>query len=136
MLLACASLTVPAVIVVRRALGEHVDLYVLVGASAAMFALVLLRMSGIVRRHEVLTAREAGLRIELAERSVQRRSEERLASLIKNSSDVVCVLGADGRVQYVSDSLDRALWGSMRTGSTASSCSRSCTPRTRARLRR
>ncbi len=52
MLLACASLTVPAVIVVRRALGEHVDLYVLVGASAAMFALVLLRMSGIVRRHQ------------------------------------------------------------------------------------
>ena len=45
-LLACASLTVPLVIVVRRALGEHVDLYVLVGASAAMFALVLLRMAG------------------------------------------------------------------------------------------
>jgi diguanylate cyclase (GGDEF)-like protein/PAS domain S-box-containing protein len=109
MLLACASLTVPAVIVVRRALGEHVDLYVLVGASAAMFALVLLRMSGIVRRHAVLTAQEAGLRVELAERSVERRSEERLASLIKNSSDVVCVLGADGRVQYASDSMARTL---------------------------
>ena len=59
----------PAVIVVRRALGEHVDLYVLVGAAAAMFALVLLRMAGIVRRHEVLTGREAALRIELAEQS-------------------------------------------------------------------
>src|ERR1700759_1464741 len=85
MLLACASLTVPAVIVVRRALGEQVDLYVLVGAAAGMFGVVLLRMSGIVRRHEVLTAREAGLRIELAERNVQRRSEDRLASLIRNS---------------------------------------------------
>ncbi len=104
-LLACAALTVPAVIVVRRALGEHVDLYVLVGASAAMFALVLLRMAGLVRRHEVLTGREAGLRIELAEQTMHRRSEERLTSLIKNSSDVVCILGADGRVRYVSDSL-------------------------------
>jgi len=104
-LLACAALTVPAVIVLRRALGEQVDLYVLVGASAAMFALVLLRMAGMVRRHEVLTGREAGLRIELAEQSMHRRSEERLASLIKNSSDVVCILGADGRVRYVSDSV-------------------------------
>ncbi len=108
-LLACASFTVPAVIVVRRALGEHVDLYVLVGAAGAMFALVLLRMAGIVRRHEVLTRREAALRIELAEQSMHRRSEERLASLIKNSSDVVCILGADGRVRYVSDSAADAL---------------------------
>ncbi|HXB14252.1 MAG TPA: EAL domain-containing protein [Solirubrobacteraceae bacterium] len=104
-LLACAALTVPGVIVVRRALGEHIDLYVLVGASAAMFALVLLRMAGMVRRHEVLTGREAGLRIELAEQSMHRRSEDRLASLIKNSSDVVCILGADGRVRYLSDSV-------------------------------
>ena len=108
-LLACASFTVPAVIVVRRALGEHVDLYVLVGAAGAMFALVLLRMSGIVHRHEVLTGREAALRIELAEQSMHRRSEERLASLIKNSSDVVCILGADGRVRYMSDSVTDAL---------------------------
>ena len=77
----------------------------LVGASAAMFALVLLRMSGIVRRHEELTGREAALRIELAEQRMHRRSEERLASLIKNSSDVVCILDADGRVRYVSDSV-------------------------------
>ena len=103
-LLACAALTVPAVIVVRRALGEHVDLYVLVGAAAAMFALVLLRMAGILRRHEVLTGREAALRIELAEQSLHRRSEERLASLIKNSSDVVSIIGVDAQVRYVSDS--------------------------------
>src|SRR6185437_12429126 len=107
-LLACAAMTVPAVIVVRRALGEQVDLYVLVGASAAMFALVLLRMAGILRRHEVLTDREAALRIELTEQALQRRSEERLTSLIKNSSDVVCVLSPDGRVEYVSDSITSA----------------------------
>ncbi|MGO9488067.1 MAG: EAL domain-containing protein [Solirubrobacteraceae bacterium] len=104
-LLACASLTVPLVIVLRRALGEHVDLYVLIGASAAMFALVLMRMAGIVRRHEEVTAREAALRIELAEQTLNRRSEERLSALIKNSSDVVCIVGADLRLRYVSPSM-------------------------------
>src|SRR4051794_38251973 len=39
-MLACASLTVPTLIVVRRALGEQIDLYVLVCAAAAMFSLV------------------------------------------------------------------------------------------------
>ena len=108
-LLACASLTVPLVIVVRGALGEHLDLYVLVGASAAMFSLVLLRMAGILRRHEEVTGREAALRIELAEESLNRRSEERLSALIKNSSDVVCILGADARVRWASPSLERTL---------------------------
>ena len=108
-LLACASLTVPLVIILRRALDEHIDLYVLVGASAAMFALVLLRMAGIVRRHEEVTVREAALRIELTEQSLNRRSEERLSALIKNSSDVVCVLAPDTLVTWASPSLERTL---------------------------
>ncbi len=108
-LLACASLTVPLVIILRRALNEHIDLYVLIGASAAMFALVLLRMAGIVRRHEEVTVREAALRIELAEQSLNRRSEERLSALIKNSSDVVCVVAADTRVSWASPSLAQTL---------------------------
>jgi diguanylate cyclase (GGDEF)-like protein/PAS domain S-box-containing protein len=62
-LLACASLTAPLVIVVREALGESLDIYVLIGASAAMFALVLMRMAGIVHRNEEATRREAALRI-------------------------------------------------------------------------
>jgi diguanylate cyclase (GGDEF)-like protein/PAS domain S-box-containing protein len=108
-LLAGASLSVPLLILVRHSLGEQVDLYVLVGASAAMFALVLTRMAGIVRRHQVLTGREAALRVELAEQTLNRRSEERLSSLIKNSSDIVCVLDAEARVQYVSPSIHQAL---------------------------
>jgi diguanylate cyclase (GGDEF)-like protein/PAS domain S-box-containing protein len=102
-LLACASLTVPLVIVLRRALGEHIDIYVLIGASAAMFSLVLMRMSGIVHRHEEVTAREAALNVELAEH----RSQERLSALIKNSSDVICVLDPDARISYVSPSIAR-----------------------------
>jgi len=62
-LLSCASLTAPLLIVVRVAANDHLDLYVLVGASAVMFALVLLRMSGIVRRNEQATRREAALRV-------------------------------------------------------------------------
>jgi diguanylate cyclase (GGDEF)-like protein/PAS domain S-box-containing protein len=108
-LLACASMTVPLVIVLRRALGEPIDLYVLIGASAAMFSLVLLRMAGILRRHEEVTGREAALRIELAEQSLNRRSEERLGALIKNSSDVVCILDEDARVRWASPSLQQTL---------------------------
>jgi diguanylate cyclase (GGDEF)-like protein/PAS domain S-box-containing protein len=62
-LLACASLTAPLVIVVREALHESLDIYVLIGASAAMFGLVMLRMTGIVHRNEEATRREAALRI-------------------------------------------------------------------------
>ena len=87
-LLACASMTVPLVIVVRDALGEPLELYVLIGASALMFALVLARMAG------------------MAQASVNRRSEERLGALIRNASDVVCIIDAEGALQYVSPSLE------------------------------
>ena len=98
----------PLVIVVRRVLGEHIDLYVLIGAAAAMFSLVLMRMAGIVRRHEVLTSREAALRID-ADRTGASSSarRQRLSSLVKNSSDVVCVVGAEADVHYVSPSIEQ-----------------------------
>jgi diguanylate cyclase (GGDEF)-like protein/PAS domain S-box-containing protein len=104
-LLGAASLTVPLLIVLRRALNESFDIYVLIGASSAMFSLVLIRMAGIMRRHEEVTEREAALRVELTERVLTERSEARLGSLIRNSSDVVCILGPDTVVQYVSPSL-------------------------------
>ncbi len=104
-LLACASLSVPLLIVVRSALGEHIDIYVLTGAAAAMFSLVLVRMAGILRRHEEMTGREAALRIELA----GRRSEERLGALIKNSSDIVCIVGPDALIRWASPSLTATL---------------------------
>ncbi|HLH13617.1 MAG TPA: EAL domain-containing protein [Solirubrobacteraceae bacterium] len=70
-LLTCASLTVPLLIVARAALHESLDLYVLVGSSAFMFALVLVRMAGIVHRNEEL-ARQM---VELTERSAQAELE-------------------------------------------------------------
>jgi diguanylate cyclase (GGDEF)-like protein/PAS domain S-box-containing protein len=95
-LLACASLTVPLVIVVREALHEPLDIYVLIGASALMFSLVLTRMATIVHRHEEVTVREAAM-----------RSESRLSSLIKNASDVVVIVDEDAVVQYMSPSVER-----------------------------
>jgi diguanylate cyclase (GGDEF)-like protein/PAS domain S-box-containing protein len=62
-LLTCASLTAPGVIVVREAFGQSLDLYVLVGASAVLFGLVILRMTGIVYQHEEAIRREAALRV-------------------------------------------------------------------------
>jgi diguanylate cyclase (GGDEF)-like protein/PAS domain S-box-containing protein len=103
-LLACASLTVPLLIVLRAALHESLNLYVLVGASGVMFALVLMRMAGIVRRNEELSEQM----IALTEESASRRSEERLGALIRNSSDVVCILDRQARITYVSPSVAAA----------------------------
>jgi diguanylate cyclase (GGDEF)-like protein/PAS domain S-box-containing protein len=94
--LACASFTVPLLIVLRSALGETIEIYELVGASALMFALVLARMATIMHRHEQATEREAGL-----------RSQARLSSLIRNASDVVCIVGRDARVRFMSPSVRR-----------------------------
>ncbi len=43
----------------------------------------------------------------LTEQTLQQRSEARLSSLIKNSSDVVCIVGRDGSVRYVSPSIEQ-----------------------------
>ena len=103
-LLTCASFTVPLLIVLREALHESLDLYVLVGASTAMFTLVLLRMAGIFARNEELALQM----VALTEQNAYQRSEARLSSLIKNSSDVICILGQAGEVHYASPSVEHA----------------------------
>jgi diguanylate cyclase (GGDEF)-like protein/PAS domain S-box-containing protein len=62
-LLTCATLTAPILLIARGALGGSLDGYVLVGASMILFALVLLRMTGLVHRNEEAVRREAALRI-------------------------------------------------------------------------
>jgi diguanylate cyclase (GGDEF)-like protein/PAS domain S-box-containing protein len=102
-LLTCASFTVPLLIVLREALHESLDLYVLVGASTAMFTLVLLRMAGIFARNEELALQM----VALTEQHAYQRSEARLSSLIKNSSDVICIVGQVGEVLYASPSVEQ-----------------------------
>jgi diguanylate cyclase len=73
-LLACASLTVPLLIVLRDALNESLDLYVLVSASAVMFALVLLRMAGIVHRNEELAVQMVALTEQSAQAELEHQA--------------------------------------------------------------
>jgi diguanylate cyclase len=73
-LLACASLSVPLLIVFRAALHEAYDLYVLVGASGTMFALVLLRMAGIFRRNEQLAQQMVAMTEERAEAELKHQA--------------------------------------------------------------
>lgn len=61
-LLSCASLAVPILIIVREALRQPLDLYVTLAASMILFVLVIMRMAGMVRRHEESIRREAALR--------------------------------------------------------------------------
>jgi diguanylate cyclase (GGDEF)-like protein/PAS domain S-box-containing protein len=62
-LLTGASFAAPAVMFVRGVLGEPLDIYVLAAAAMILFALVIMRMAGIVRRHEQALGREAALRM-------------------------------------------------------------------------
>jgi diguanylate cyclase (GGDEF)-like protein/PAS domain S-box-containing protein len=104
-LLACTSLTVPMLIVLRDALGESYDLYVLLGAAAVMFALVLLRMAGIVRRNEESIRREASLRL-AGEALVSAASREEIyasalqaaRSVVEGDVSPVLYLVEDGRL--------------------------------------
>ncbi|HYB22403.1 MAG TPA: EAL domain-containing protein [Solirubrobacteraceae bacterium] len=73
-LLTCASLTVPLLIVVRDALHESLDLYVLVGCSGLMFALVLARMAGIVHRNEELAVQMVALTEQSAQAELEHQA--------------------------------------------------------------
>jgi diguanylate cyclase (GGDEF)-like protein/PAS domain S-box-containing protein len=61
-LLAFASLMAPAVMAIEYVGGDIVDLPVLIGASSALFLLVVLRMSGLVHKQEQSVLREKALR--------------------------------------------------------------------------
>jgi diguanylate cyclase (GGDEF)-like protein/PAS domain S-box-containing protein len=63
-LLTCATLTAPILLLARGgSLEGSIDLDVLVATSVALFALVLLRMTGLVHRNEEAVRREAALRL-------------------------------------------------------------------------
>jgi diguanylate cyclase (GGDEF)-like protein/PAS domain S-box-containing protein len=56
-LLTCASLIAPAVELLQELHVGNVDLLVIIAASGVLFALVVLRMAGLVRQHERAVAR-------------------------------------------------------------------------------
>jgi diguanylate cyclase (GGDEF)-like protein/PAS domain S-box-containing protein len=62
LLLGGASLIAPGVMLIQLGRADAVDMPVLIGASVMLFVLVVLRMSGLVRRQEQSTLREKALR--------------------------------------------------------------------------
>jgi diguanylate cyclase (GGDEF)-like protein/PAS domain S-box-containing protein len=62
LLLAGASLIAPGVMLIQLSRADAVDMPVLIGASVALFILVVVRMSGLVRRQEQSALREKALR--------------------------------------------------------------------------
>jgi diguanylate cyclase (GGDEF)-like protein/PAS domain S-box-containing protein len=61
MVLAGASLIAPGVMLIQMSREDAVDMPVLIGASVALFVLVVVRMSGLVRRQEQSALREKAL---------------------------------------------------------------------------
>ena len=59
--------------------------------------------------------------VALTEEALQQRSEARLSALIKNASDVICIVGADAVVHYVSPSVEQMFGYSPDASSTARS---------------
>jgi diguanylate cyclase (GGDEF)-like protein/PAS domain S-box-containing protein len=88
-LLALASLTAPVMLIVRAALGAPLEVYVLAAASAVLFALVITRMTGIMRRHEAAVRREAALRRAGAALLVASSHEEIYAAAMRGVRSVV-----------------------------------------------
>ena len=94
---AVASLVAPSVTIAQAVLHRPSHVVISI-ASGVIFLLVLLRITDLVREHEALT--EANLRD---------RFEARLGSLVRNSSDVVSIVDADGVVLYISPAALRLL---------------------------
>ncbi len=96
-LLAATSVLAPGVQLTRALLDQPREPLISV-ASATLFLLVLARLTGLVRVHE-----------DLVENQLRRRYETRLAALVRHASDVVGILGRDGRLSYLSPSVGRLL---------------------------
>jgi len=93
-LLALAALLVPAAVTVEVIRGglEHVHVQLMGSVGCLLFALVLLRMSGLVSAlHEMHRI----------------QSENRFHRLTRHASDVISVCDVDGVVHYVTPSVER-----------------------------
>jgi signal transduction histidine kinase len=83
-LLGVATLTAPALMLIRRILGEPLDVDVLAVASAALFALVMMRMTGLVRRYEKAVRLEAERTAELAAAEQSAKAKDLFVSQVSH----------------------------------------------------
>jgi diguanylate cyclase (GGDEF)-like protein/PAS domain S-box-containing protein len=101
-LLVTAVLSCPVLLVIRSVGRGGVEMPVVAAGSVTLFALIAARMWGLMRAVEESSRREAEARS-------LRRSEERLAALVQQASDVVVVVDDAGLVTYVTPSVERVL---------------------------
>jgi diguanylate cyclase (GGDEF)-like protein/PAS domain S-box-containing protein len=111
-LLTGASLIAPICILLKELRREDLDLIVIICASMVLFGFVVMRMVDLVRRQERSADRERSFAEEKARLTaeIQRRSsEERFASLVQHSSDLITVVGPDATIVYQSPSSEHVL---------------------------
>jgi diguanylate cyclase (GGDEF)-like protein/PAS domain S-box-containing protein len=111
-LLTGASLIAPICILLKELHRGDLDLIVIICASMVLFGFVVMRMVGLVRQQEQSAERERTFAEEKARLTaeIQRRSsEERFASLVQHSSDLITVVGADATITYQSPSSEHVL---------------------------
>jgi diguanylate cyclase (GGDEF)-like protein/PAS domain S-box-containing protein len=104
-LLTSASFAAPAVMFVRGVLGEPLDIYVLATAAMILFALVIMRMAGIVRRHEQALGREAALRM-AGEALVTAFTREQIYSAALDGAQAILDESASARLYLCEGSTD------------------------------
>jgi signal transduction histidine kinase len=83
-LLGTAALTVPALLLVRAVLATNLDVAVLAVASAALFGLVLMRMTGLMHRHAEAVHREADRTAELAAAAQSAKVKDQFVSQVSH----------------------------------------------------
>jgi diguanylate cyclase (GGDEF)-like protein/PAS domain S-box-containing protein len=111
-LLSLASLIAPVCILALELDHGSLKLIAIICASFVLFALVVMRMAGLVRQQERSAERERALALEgarLSEEIQLQRGEARFASLVQNSSDLITVVGPDATITYQSSSSKHVL---------------------------
>jgi diguanylate cyclase (GGDEF)-like protein/PAS domain S-box-containing protein len=111
-LLTGASLIAPVCIFLKELHRGDLDLIVIICASVVLFGFVVMRMVGLVLLQERSADRERMFAEEKARLTaeIQRRSsEERFASLVQHSSDLITVVGPDATITYQSPSCEHVL---------------------------
>jgi len=83
-LLGAAALAVPALLLIRAVLATNLDVGVLAVASAALFGLVLMRMTGLMHRHAEAVEREADRIAELAAAAQSAKAKDQFVSQVSH----------------------------------------------------
>ena len=100
--LAGAILAAPATGIVRATLGQPTEADVLMATSAAVFVLVVLRMAGLVRRNEEISAREVALRA-AGESLVTARTQQQISSATLIAARALIAQDAPARLYLAGD---------------------------------